>query len=85
MVTREETETKMTTKPNGIALGMGPNGPTMRVTMSDRVTDAIWKAVEDARLDGWTVERFRAECAEAWAQDQRDDQRSDEDAWRKSR
>lgn len=41
--------------------------PDYVVTMPTPVEDAVWDAVEEAQRSGWTVERFRRECAESWS------------------
>ena len=63
-------------KPNGMTVGM-------QITRSTPAEDAVWEAVKLARSYGWTVERFRRECAEAWREDQKDDMLADEEAWSK--
>lgn len=66
-------------KPNGIKFEISGGCPRERVTPT---TDAVWAAIKKAREAGWSVEQFRSECAEAWAQSQREEMRSDEKAWR---
>jgi hypothetical protein len=68
-------------KPPGIQYGITASGPYLRVSPRDRVTDAIYDAVEAALDDGWTVEEFRREAASCWSICLAERKRSDEDAW----
>ncbi len=67
-------------KPSGIRIAAGPS---LRVTRSTLEEDAIWDAVQTAQLFDMTVDEFRRECAEAWAQGLRDKAKEDAEAWRK--
>ena len=54
-------------KPNGIVLGLTNNGEiSLRVTTSDRATDMIYEAVEEALMAGMTASRFLSTVSEAW-------------------
>ena len=53
-------------KPNGLRIGYGPGGLALSVTTPDRVSDAIWSAVQAAIESGLTVRQFRVEAAQAW-------------------
>ena len=53
-------------KPTGLAMTIQGHSLSMHVTQPNRVTDAIWEAVQEAVSAGTTVERFRREAAEAW-------------------
>ena len=64
----------MAGKPNGI-------DSAFRVLRSTPAEDAVWDAVERVLLAGWSVERFRREAAQAWAQKQRDIAKSDAEDW----
>ena len=68
-------------KPLGIDMRLHGNAIVFGVTRSDRDTDAIWAVVEDALCAGWTVERFRNECAQAWAHEQAERAAADAKAW----
>lgn len=70
-------------KPNGLQFTLHDQGIGMRVTRPTATEDAIWDAVDSAVLEGWTVERFRSECAEAWAHAQREQAEADAESWRK--
>ena len=66
-------------KPSGVQIGADAS---LTVTRPTDVENAIWEAVQAARDAGWNVTQFRREAAEAWAQDQRDEQDRDARAWR---
>lgn len=53
-------------KPHGATFGLYEGVPVIRVVTPSKVEDAVWDAVEEAILAGWSVERFRRECASAW-------------------
>jgi hypothetical protein len=55
----------------------------MRVARPSTVEDKVWRAVQEAILAGWSVERFRREAREAWdgeLREQREDAARDWDA-----
>lgn len=54
-------------KPPGIRMTINGDGIKMGVTQPSSAEDAIWRAVQEALLHGYTPEQFRAEAAEAWA------------------
>jgi hypothetical protein len=56
----------MTMKPNGIALGIGPTGPTLSVTKSSHWEDQLWDAVREAVEAGVEPKGFVAEMRQAW-------------------
>jgi hypothetical protein len=39
---------------------------TLEIIAPDRATDALWDAVEQARLAGMTVRQIKLEMQEAW-------------------
>lgn len=53
-------------KPPGLEFRLSGGALTLGVTRSDRVTDAIWEAVEEAIDCGMTPERFKREMICAW-------------------
>ena len=70
-------------KPNGLRLELRNGALEFRVSRPSHVEDAIWKAVEGAVDANWTVESFRAECAEAWRHKQKQDAKADAAQWSK--
>ena len=72
------------TKPPGLRLELDREGDlSMRVIHSTPVEDAIWRAIEEAIPAGWTVERFRNECEEAWLEYKRREEEDARKEWRK--
>jgi hypothetical protein len=68
-------------KPAGITFGMGANGPTLGVTRPSRAEDKTYEAVEEAILEGWTIERFLCEAREAWLHHKQEEVKTAEDEW----
>ena len=59
-------------------LGMDP---FFRVIQPTSVQDAVWEAVEQAIDAGMTVEQFRREAADCWAEKLRQKAKDDTHAW----
>lgn len=53
-------------KPPGIGLGVSGGAVVMYATGSDRATDKLWDAVDEAITAGMTPERFKREMVAAW-------------------
>ena len=53
-------------KPNGVSLMIGPQGPELRVAKITRAQDLIWDAVEQAQIERLSPKEFIAEVREAW-------------------
>ena len=70
-------------KPPGLALTLGPDGLGMHVTRSTYTQDKIWEAVQSAVQDGMSVDDFRRECAEAWAEERRQQAESEAAQWKR--
>lgn len=69
-------------KPLGCAFTVDEHGlPHIGVRMPSRVEDSVWDAVREAIAAGWTVERFRRECASAWDDALNEDRKSAEKEW----
>ena len=45
--------------------------------------DKVWDAVEEAINEGWTVDRFRKECAIAWVDTLKNNLSVAQSAWYK--
>jgi len=61
-------------KPLGLYLGLTEGGGIVaRVRKTNRATDMIWDAVEEAINSGMTPKEFKYEVAEAWEQRLKDD------------
>jgi hypothetical protein len=67
-------------KPPGLALGFDGNGLTMRVTQSDRASDAVWNAVQEALDAQWTPEKFIREVYGAWEHERKERTKSELEA-----
>ena len=67
-------------KPLGLALTIDGG---MRVIHPTPVEDAIYEAVEEAQMHGWTVEQFRREAANCWDIYLTERLRLDAQAWKK--
>ncbi len=52
-------------KPPGLRVG---REGSLHVIRSTRTEDNVWEAVSEAVAEGWTVEQFRTECEQAWAE-----------------
>ena len=48
---------------------LGIDAMFSRVIMPTRAEDATWDAVEAARDENWSIERFIREAREAWVED----------------
>jgi hypothetical protein len=59
---------------------MKPYGMTaaFQIVRPTAAENAIWDAARDAHREGWSVDRFRQECHEAWGETLRE--QADEDA-----
>ena len=53
-------------KPLGIEMAIVEGEPSWQVTKSDKVSDLIWEAVEEAVRVGWSPEQFKTEISCAW-------------------
>lgn len=56
-------------KPLGIRFGMNGGVPSLSVTQSDKVSDAIWDAVQLAIACGWDARKFKLEASQAWEEE----------------
>lgn len=63
-------------KPNGIGIYSDGHSVALRITQSSRNVDQIWDAVQCAVDAGMTVEQFKREVAQAWADKLRQDAES---------
>lgn len=69
-------------KPLGIGMSLtGTGSLSVDVIHPSAVEDEIWDAVREAQRHGWSVERFRSECQEAWANELRERAKADDAAW----
>jgi hypothetical protein len=68
-------------KPPGLAFRLHGNSIVMGVTRSSRAQDAVFRAVEEALLEGWSVEDFRREARECWSLVLRERAEADEKEW----
>lgn len=59
-------------KPLGISLSITNQGPTMRLTQSNRALDQIWDAVQTAIACGLSPQQFKDEAAQAWEYELKD-------------
>jgi hypothetical protein len=55
-------------KPLGLGIRISNGALCYGVTPIDRVADAIWDAVSDAQIAGWTAKQFIDEVKDAWEQ-----------------
>ena len=69
-------------KPPGVTLTMDHDGPRLSVTRSSAAEDAIWQAVQEAILRGWTPAQFIAEARESWAHELRENAKEADDGFR---
>ena len=56
---------------------------SLSVIRSTPTEDAVWEAVSEAVTEGWTVARFRRECAEAWQYALQEEAEAAEREWAK--
>jgi hypothetical protein len=54
-------------KPLGVNFGLNGRGQVaLNVRKPSRTEDAVWNAVEEAHMEGWTPEQFLSEVRSAW-------------------
>ena len=53
-------------KPPGMNFTLRGGALCLETTHSDRVSDSIWDAVQEAISANWSVERFKREASAAW-------------------
>lgn len=53
-------------KPTGLDISLNGGRPSFAIRKSTEVEDAIWRAVEEADIAGWTAEELKREFASAW-------------------
>ena len=59
-------------KPLGVQLTIGEQGPRMWVTRPTYTEDKVWDAVQAAMDEGWSIDRLVHEAQAAWADNLRD-------------
>ena len=70
-------------KPPGIEMVLRDGALCIGVTETNRVTDKVWAAVQEAIAAGWSPEKFRREAKDAWAYELDQNKRWDMQGWDK--